>query len=105
MSGIEAVRKIVETEGQARSIVDEAKSKAQQNVTQAHQEAEILRQESVSSAQKKREEILHLAKEKAEAEARQSDVETQQQLQNYRKLAEARKDDATNKAVELILNA
>ncbi len=104
MSGIDAVRKIVETEGQARRIVDEAKVRAQQIIAQTSQEAEMLRQEALSSAQKQREEILGMAKEKAEAEARQSDVETEQLLKNYRKLAEARKDDAVSKALELILS-
>jgi len=105
LSGIDAVKKIVETEGQARRIVDESKARAQQIVSKAHQEADMLRQEAISSAQEQREGILRDAKEKAESEARQSDVETQQLLANYRKLAEARKDDAANKAVELVLNA
>jgi len=65
----------------------------------------MLRQEAVSSVQKQHEEILQDAKEKAEAEARQSDIETQQLLVNYRKVAEARKDDAVRKALELILNS
>ena len=105
LSGIDAVKKIVETEGQARRIVDESKARAQQIISKAHQEADLLRQEAASSAQKHREEILRDAKEKAESEARQSDVETQQLLANYRKLAEARKEDVANKAVELVLNA
>jgi vacuolar-type H+-ATPase subunit H len=105
LSGIDAVRKIVETEGQARRIVDESKARAQQMISKAHQEAEMLREEAVSSAQKQREEILGQAREKAEAEARQSDIETEQLIANYRKLAEARKDDAADKAVELVLGA
>ena len=105
MSGIDAVKKIVETEAQARKIVEDAKARAQQIISQAHHEAELLIQEAVSSAQKQREEILGEAKEQAEAEARQSDIETQQQLENYRKLAESRRDNAVDKAVELILNA
>lgn len=94
----------METEGQARKTVDEAKVRAQQIIAQAHQESETLRQEAVSSANRQREEILRQAREKAEAEARQSDAETQQLLSNYAKLAESRKTDAANRAVELILN-
>ncbi len=105
MSGIDAVKKIVETEGQARKIVEDSKARAQQIISQAHHEAGLLIQEAVSSAQKQREQILLEAKQRADAEARQSDIETQQQLENYRRLAESRKDDAANKAVELILNA
>jgi ATP synthase H subunit len=105
LSGIDAVRKIVETEGQARRIVDESKTRAQQIISKAHQEAELLREEALSSAQKQREEILGQAREKAEAEARQSDIETEQLVASYRKLAEARKDDAADKAVELVLGA
>ncbi len=105
LSGIDAVRRIVETEGRARKLVEDAKARAQQIISQAHHEAEMLRQEAVSSAQKQREEILQDAKEKAEAEARQSEIETQQLLVNYRKLAEARKGDAVRKALELILNS
>ena len=105
MSGIDEVKKIVETEGQARRIVDEAKAKAQQMISKAQEEAEMMRQEAVSSAQQQREEILRLARDKAEAEARQSDVETEQLLANYRKLATERKADAVSKAVDLILSA
>ena len=105
LSGIDAVRKIVETESQARKIIDEAKTTGEQIIAKARQEAEMMRQEAISSAQRKREEILREAREKAEAEAERSDVETQQLLENYRKLAVARKGDAVNKAVDLILNA
>ena len=105
MSGIEAVRKIVETEGQARRMIEESKMRAEQIISKAHQEAEMLRQEAVSSAQKEREEILRTARERAEEDAARSDVETQQLLENYRKLAVIRKQGAVDKAVELVLNA
>ena len=105
MSGMDAVKKIVQTEGQARSIVKEAKAKAEQIISQAHKEADRIRQEAISQAQQQRDEILKAAKEKAEAEARQSDIETEQILENYRKLSEERKAAAVNKAVELVLSA
>ena len=95
----------METEGQARKTVDEARVRAQQIISQANQESEMLRQEAISSANKQREEILKQAREKAEGEARQSDTETQQLLSNYAKLAESRRTDAADKAVELILNS
>ena len=105
MSGIDAVRKIVETESQARRIIDEAKMNGEQIIAKARQEAEMMRQEAISGAQNQREEILRDAREKAEADAQRSDVETQQLLENYRKLAVARKEGAVDKAVELVLNA
>ncbi len=105
MSGMDAVKKIVQTEGQARRIVEDAKTKAQQIISQSHEEADRIRQEEVNQAQRQKEEILKAAKEKAEAEARQSDIETEQLLENYRKLSEERKAAAVNKAVELILGA
>ena len=40
MSGIDAVKNIVETEGQARRIVDEAAAKAQRIVSEAREQAE-----------------------------------------------------------------
>ena len=105
MSGIEAVKKIVETEGQARRMIEDGKIRVEQLIVKARQEGEMLRQEAVSSAQKQREEILRTAREKAQSDAARSDVETQQLLDNYRKLAATRKDAAVDKAVELILNA
>jgi vacuolar-type H+-ATPase subunit H len=105
LSGIDAVRKIVETEGQARRIVDEATAKTQQLISEAREQAEGVRQESVARARQQREGILSDARERAEAEARQSDQETQLVLANYQKLSEARKQDAVSKALELILNA
>ena len=105
MSGLEAVKKIVETEGQARKNVEEAKTKAQQIIAKAHEEAAMIRNESISSANQKREETLKTARERAEAEARQSDVETNKLLQSYQEFSEKRKSDAVTKAVELILNS
>lgn len=105
MSGLDAVKKIVETEGQARRSVEEAKTRAQQVISKAHEEAEMIRKESISSADQRREEILKVAREKADAEARQSDVETDNLLRSYQRLSEAKKADAIAKAVELILNS
>ena len=105
MSGIDAVKKIVETETQARRIVDEAVVRAQKIVSETREQGERIRQEAVASAQVNKAEILREAKEKAEAEARQSDEETEQILDNYRKLSDERKAAAVNKAFELILNA
>jgi len=105
MSGLDAVKKIVETEGQARKSVDESRNRAQQVIAKAHQEAELIRKESISSAQLRRDQIVKIAREKAEAEARQSDVETDKLLQSYQRMSEARKADAVSKAVELILNS
>ena len=105
MSGIDAVKKIVETEAQARRIVDEGSAKAQQIISESREQAERIRQEAIGRAQQQREEILREAKGKAEAEALQSDQETEQILNSYRKLSEERKSAAVSKAVELILNA
>ena len=105
MSGIDAVKKIVETEAQARRIVDEASAKAQQIISESREQAERIRQEAIARAQQQREEILREAKNKAEAEALQSDRETEKILDTYRKLSEERKASAVSKAVELILNA
>ena len=104
MSGIDAVKKIVETEGQARRIVDEEAVRAQNVISETREQAERIRQEAIARAQQKRDEILREAKEKAEAEARQSDHETAQILDTYRKLSEERKAAAVSKAVALILN-
>jgi ATP synthase H subunit len=105
LSGLDAVKKIVETETQARRTVEEAKTHGQQIIARAHEEADMIRKEFVSSAQQKREEILTTAREKAEAEAQQSDLETDKLLLSYRKLSDQRKADAVAKAVELVLNS
>ncbi len=103
MSGIEAVRKIVETESQGRRIVEVAKTRAQEILSRASQDAEKARQEILAEAQRQREEILSIARVEAEAEAGKSEVETSQLLEGYRKALEGRKDLAVKKAVELIL--
>lgn len=105
MSGIDAVRKIVETEAQARAIVEETKRSAEKIIAEARQQAERLRQEARSRAEREREEILSQARVTAEAEARTSDFETEQRLQRYIHLAEERKDIAVRKSVELVLGA
>jgi len=103
LSGIEAVKRIVETEAKARTIVEESRVRAQQILSQASQETENVRQHVLSSAKARREEILQMARENAESEAGKSDVETTQQLEGYRKAFEGRKELAVKKAVELVL--
>ena len=105
MSGLDAVKKIVETEGQARRNIEEAKARAQQIIAKAHEEAEMIRKEYISSAQQRRDEMIKMAREKAEGEARQSDMETDTLLQSYQRLSESRKADAIAKAVDLVLSS
>ena len=105
MSGIEAVRKIVETESQAKQIVEEAKSRAQEILAHASEEAQKVRQISISEAEQRKVQMLRETREKAEADARTSDVETHSLLESYMKLFENRKDAAAKKAVELIIGS
>ena len=104
MSGIDAVKKIVETEAQARRIVEEARIRSQEILSRASQDAEKARQEILAEAQRHREEILNRARSEAEAEAAKSDVDADQLLANYQKAFQNRKDVALQKAVELILH-
>jgi vacuolar-type H+-ATPase subunit H len=103
LSGIEAVRKIVETEAQAKQIVEEAKSRAQEILAHASEEAQKVWQISTTEAEQRKVQMLRETRDKAEADARSSDVETDSLLESYKKLFENRKGAATTKAVELIL--
>jgi V/A-type H+/Na+-transporting ATPase subunit G/H len=103
LSGIEAVKKIVETEVQAKRIVEEAQSRAEEILAHALEEAQKVRQTSTTEAEQRRVQMLRETREEAEADARRSDVETDSLLENYKKLFENRKDAAAKKAVELIL--
>jgi ATP synthase H subunit len=105
LSGIDAVKKIVQIEVQARRVVEEAKTKAQEIISRAREDADKIRQEAIAQAQRQKELILKAAREKAEAEARQSDLETERMLESYGKLSDERKASAVDKAVELILGA
>ena len=100
---MDAVKRIVETEAQARKIVEEANVKAQDILTQASKDAETAKRMILAEAQGQREEILNQAKIDAEAEAAKSDVDTDQLLANYQKAFQSRKDAAVEKAVELVL--
>jgi len=103
LSGIEAVRKIVETEGQAKRIVEDAKLMAEEILARASEEAQKFRHTSTAEAEQRKVQMLRATREKAEADARSSDVETDSLLENYKKLFEDRKDVAAKKAVELVL--
>jgi vacuolar-type H+-ATPase subunit H len=103
LSGIDAVRKIVETEAQAKQIIEDAKLRANELLEGASAEAQRARQTAISSADQDKARILKEAREKAEADARSSDEETSSLLKNYKKLFENRKEVAVKKAVELIL--
>jgi vacuolar-type H+-ATPase subunit H len=102
LSGIEAVRKIVETEAQAKQIVEDAKSKAVEILARASQEAQNVRHTSTAEAEQRKAQMLRETRQKAEADARNSDVETDTLLETYKKLFEDRKDVAAKKAVELV---
>ncbi|TMI06728.1 hypothetical protein E6H34_09930 [Candidatus Bathyarchaeota archaeon] len=103
MSGIEAVRKIVETETQAKRITEEAKSKAQELLERAAVEAQDVRHAAISHAEQQKAQILKDTREKAEADAGNSDMETDSLLQNYKKMFEERREVAVKKAVDLIV--
>jgi V/A-type H+-transporting ATPase subunit G/H len=103
LSGIEAVRRIVETEAEAKRIIEEAKSKAQEILEGAAVEAQNTRQAAISRAEQQKAQMLKETRERAEADARSSDMETNSLLENYKKLFEDRRDVAVRKAVELIL--
>jgi len=90
LSGIEAVRKIVETEGQAKRIVEEAQSRAEEILARASEEAQKVRQTSTAEAEQRKVQMLRETRDKAEADARSSDVETDSLLGNYKKLFENR---------------
>ncbi len=103
LSGIDAVKRIVEIEAQARKIVEEAKSRSQEIISRASQESEKARQEVLQEARRQREQILTQARAEAEAEASKSDIETSQLLESYQRTFNERKQTAVQKAIELIL--
>ena len=105
MSGIEAVKKIVETEAQAKRIVEEANLRAREILARASEEAQKIRQVSTTQAEQRKVQMLRETREKAEADAKSSDVETESLIENYKKIFENRKDVAVKKAVELILGS
>ena len=103
MSGIDAVKRIVEIEAEARKMVEEAKSRSQERVSQASSESEGARQELLEEARQQREQILTEARAEAEAEAGKSDIETSQLLEGYQRTFSERKETAVQKAVALVL--
>ena len=103
MSGIDAVKRIVETEAKARRIVEDSKTKAQDILQKASKDIEAARAAILEQAQHQRDEILSKAKVEAEADAGRSDVDTDQMLANYEKAFRSRKDDAVEKTVQLTL--
>lgn len=103
LSGIEAVRKIVETEAQAKRIVEDARMKARQIHESASEEAQRARQNAIAQAEKRKAQLLAETRDQAETDAKNSDLETDSQLENFEKLFQSRKEAAVKKAVDLIL--
>ena len=103
LSGIEAVRKIVETEAQAKRTVEEARAKAREIVENASEQAKRIRQDAIAQAEKRKAQLLVETKDQAEIDAKNSDLETDSQLESFAKLFQSRKDAAVKKAVDLIL--
>ncbi len=103
MSGIEAVKKIVETEAQAKRTIEDAKTRAQELIDNATELAQKARKDAITEAERKKAQMLEATREKAEADAKNSDVETDTLLAKYQKLFQDRKEVAVKKAVEVIL--
>ena len=103
MSGIEAVRKIVETEAQAKRMVEEARTSARQILDNASQEAQRARQNAMAQAEKRKTQLLVETRDQAETDAKNSDSQTDSQLESFEKLFLTRKDAAVKKAVGLVL--
>jgi vacuolar-type H+-ATPase subunit H len=103
LSGIEAVRKIVETEAQAKRIVEEAGTRAREILENASEEGQRVRQTAISQAEKRKAQLLVETRDQAETDAKNSDMETDSQLESFEKLFRSRKDAAVKKAVDLIL--
>ena len=103
MSGIEAVRKIVETEAQAKRIVEDARTRARDILESASEESERARRAAIAQAEKRKAQLLIETRDQAETDAKNSDLETDSQLESFEKLFRSRKDAAVKKAVDLIL--
>ena|SRR5689334_15336589 len=103
LSGIEAVRKIVETEAQAKRIVDEARTRAREILENTSEEAQKVRQTAIAQAEKRKAQLLVETRDQAETDAKNSDIETDSQLESFEKLFHSRKDAAVKKAVDLIV--
>jgi len=103
LSGIEAVRKIVETEAQAKRIIEDAKKKAKEVLESASEDGQKLRQTAISQAERRKAQLLVETRDQAETDAKNSDMETDSQLESFEKLFSSRKDAAVRKAVDLIL--
>ena len=103
MSGIEAVRKIVETEGQAKRIVEDARTRAREILEHASEEAQQIRQTAIAQAERRKAQLLVETRDQAETDAKNSDMETDSQLESFEKLFQSRKEAAVKKAVDLIL--
>jgi V/A-type H+/Na+-transporting ATPase subunit G/H len=103
LSGIEAVRRIVETEAQAKRIVEEARTRAREILENTSEEAQKIRQTAISQAEKRKAQLLVETRDQAETDAKNSDMETDSQLESFEKLFRGRKEAAVKKAVDLIL--
>jgi vacuolar-type H+-ATPase subunit H len=103
LSGIEAVRKIVETEAQAKRIIEDARKKAKEVLENASEDGQKLRQTAISQAERRKAQFLVETRDQAETDAKNSDMETDSQLESFEKLFSSRKDAAVKKAVDLIL--
>jgi V/A-type H+/Na+-transporting ATPase subunit G/H len=103
LSGIEAVRKIVETEAQAKRIIEDARKKAKEVLENASEDGQKLRQTAISQAERRKAQLLVETRDQAETDAKNSDMETDSQLESFEKLFSSRKDAAVKKAVDLIL--
>lgn len=91
MSGLEAVKRIVETEEQARRMLEEYKRKSQEIVSQARLDSDSTRKKLLEEAERTKNAILDKAQEdgvRASEEIRKSAEET---IKRLRKNVESNK--------------
>jgi vacuolar-type H+-ATPase subunit H len=103
MSGIEAVKIIVNAEKEAARIVEEAQSKATQIRKGIDLRIQDLRQQTFDGAKKEAAEIVKRAEEEGKVEAVEVTREAEKKIQELVTKASAKKNTAVDHLVGIIL--
>ena len=103
MSGIEAVKIIVDAEKQAAGLVEEAQSKASQIRKGIDLRIQELRQQALGSAKKEAATIVQRAEEEGKIEAESVTKDAEKNIHELVTKASANKNAAVEKLVSIIL--
>jgi len=103
LSGVEAVKRIVETEREAESIIEEAREKSREIRIKTEKEKDEVKKKVAGELKRERERIFKDVEDEAKKECQEIRTQTEKQLKTFQDRFLKNKDKAVDAVLSSIL--